>query len=449
MRGNPERPRAGDGFVAGTRRVAAPAATPWGWLTAMAVAGAVLGYLLLAPCRFGGGWLYGDPYIYGCYTDILPLYYRDELDTGTVPYLDRAIEYPVLTGGLMLLVARAVAWLPDTTARALAYVDLTAVVLAAALVAVVAGTGYLAGRGGLRAAAGVDRRRALLAGGFVALAPAGLLTAYINWDLLAVALFTGGLVCCARRWPWLGGALVGLAGAAKFYPLLVFGPLLVLVLRGLLGKEGGVAPGDALRALVGAVAAWAAVNLPVLLAAPEGWIEFFAFSRERGADWGSVYYLLGSFGLLDVADRDLVNLLGTLAFGAACAGVAALGVFARRPPAPEQLVFLVVAGFLVTNKVWSPQFVLWLLPLVVLAWPRTMRPALPAVAVGLWQLAEVGYHFGIWQYLRHIEALDDGGALVGADFETYALLTLGRLFTLLAVCGLVVVDCLRDGQSAS
>ncbi|RNL83197.1 glycosyltransferase family 87 protein [Halostreptopolyspora alba] len=414
----------------------------------MAVAGAVLGYLLLAPCRFGGAWLHGDSYVPGCYTDILPLYYRDGLDNGTVPYLDRAIEYPVLTGGLMLLVARAVAWLPDTTARAFAYVDLTVVVLGAALVVVVVGTGYLAGRHA-SSAAGVDRGRALLAGGFVALAPAGLLSAYINWDLLAVALLTGGLVCCARQWPWLGGALVGLATAAKFYPALVFGPLLVLVLRGLLGREGGVAPGDPLRSLAAAVVAWTAVNLPVLLVAPEGWVEFFAFSRERGADWGSVYYLLGGFGLLDTTDRDLVNLLGTLAFGAACAGVAALGVFARRPPAPEQLVFLVVAAFLVTNKVWSPQFVLWLLPLAVLAWPRTMRPALPAVVVGLWQVAEVGYHFGIWRYLRHIEAFEGGNAPVGVDIETYALLTLGRLFTLLTVCGLVVVDSLRDGRPAS
>jgi uncharacterized membrane protein len=35
-----------------------------------------------------------------------------------------------------------------------------------------------------------------------------------------------------------------------------------------------------------------------------------------------------------------------------------------------QLAFLVVAAFLVTNKVWSPQFSLWLVPLAVLALPH-------------------------------------------------------------------------------
>ena len=35
-----------------------------------------------------------------------------------------------------------------------------------------------------------------------------------------------------------------------------------------------------------------------------------------------------------------------------------------------QLLFLVVAAFLLTSKVWSPQFSLWLVPLAVLALPH-------------------------------------------------------------------------------
>ena len=50
-------------------------------------------------------------------------------------------------------------------------------------------------------------------------------------------------------------------------------------------------------------------------------------------------------------------------------------------PRVAQLAFLLVAGFLVLNKVWSPQYSLWLLPLAVLARPR-WRSLL------LWQLTE-------------------------------------------------------------
>ncbi|WP_236700338.1 glycosyltransferase 87 family protein [Allosalinactinospora lopnorensis] len=244
MSGNPGRVRAGDDLVAGTRRITEPMKTPWGELTVVAFAGAVLGYLVKVPCRFGGGWMYGTQYEYGCYSDVFPLYYRDGLDTGTVPYLDQPVEYPVLTGGLMHLVARAVSWLPDTDSRALGYFDLTAAVLAAALVIVVLGTGHLVGRGGIRPGGRpFDRRAALLAGGFVALAPAAFLTAYINWDLLAVMLMTGGLVCYAHGRQWLGGGLIGLAVAAKFYPFLFFGPLFVLVLRRLLAGRAASLPG--------------------------------------------------------------------------------------------------------------------------------------------------------------------------------------------------------------
>ena len=34
------------------------------------------------------------------------------------------------------------------------------------------------------------------------------------------------------------------------------------------------------------------------------------------------------------------------------------------------MAFLVVAAFLMTNKVYSPQYVLWLLPLMILARPK-------------------------------------------------------------------------------
>ncbi|MDA0565286.1 glycosyltransferase 87 family protein [Streptomonospora sp. S1-112] len=427
------------------------------WLAALGALGAVAAYLAKWPCRFGGAWSDGTQYAAGCYSDVFPLYFRDALDSGSVPYLDVPTEYPVLTGGLMYVVARTVAWLPDETARAFGYFDLTAAAMGACLVAAVVGVGHLAGRGGIAPAPGTAfrPRAALLAGGLVALSPAGVLTGLINWDLLAVALFTGGLVAYAHGRQWSAGALFGLATAAKFYPFLVFGPLFVLMVRELVRREGGpgaVTVGGFLRPLAAGALAWGAVNLPVYLAAPHNWATFFTFSRERGTDWGSLYYALGGYGVFPSGDLDLVNATGMAALLAACAGVAALAVFARRRPPLEQLVLLVVAAFLLTNKVWSPQFVLWLLPLAALAWPRTL-PAAPALVVfGLWQLAEVGYFFGIWQHLLWVTqqtgpAVPGTGA--GLDVAAYSLLLLGRWTTVLGVCALTVVDNLRRGGSTA
>ena len=57
-------------------------------------------------------------------------------------------------------------------------------------------------------------------------------------------------------------------------------------------------------------------------------------------------------------------------FGAWCLGVLVLGLRAPETPRLAQLGFLIVVGFLLVNKVYSPQYVLWLLPLAALARPR-------------------------------------------------------------------------------
>ena len=49
------------------------------------------------------------------------------------------------------------------------------------------------------------------------------------------------------------------------------------------------------------------------------------------------------------------------------AGTAWLTLAAPVRPRVAQVAFLLVAGFLLVNKVWSPQYSLWLLPLAVLA----------------------------------------------------------------------------------
>ena len=113
----------------------------------------------------------------------------------------------------------------------------------------------------------------------VALSPALILAAFINWDLFAMALAAGGLAAWAAERHYLAGVLLGLGVATKFYPLLFFGALLLLCLRAGRMREFGQAFGAGL-------AAWLVVNLPVAIRATSNWGRFYAFSRDRGADWG-------------------------------------------------------------------------------------------------------------------------------------------------------------------
>ena len=95
-------------------------------------------------------------------------------------------------------------------------------------------------------------------GMLVALAPGLALTATINWDLPAVAMTAAAMLLWARSRPLAAGVLIGLATAAKLYPVLLLGPLLVLCWRA--GRWGAFG-----RAAGGAAASWAVVNVPVML----------------------------------------------------------------------------------------------------------------------------------------------------------------------------------------
>jgi uncharacterized membrane protein len=394
----------------------------------------VLGYLQKVPCM-RAGFDFAPTVRNACYTDIYPLYFGRGLADGKIPYLDKIpepVEYPVLTGGFMHVMAVGARWFggADATSRGMWFFDLTAVALVLCAVVTVLATAYVSGRH--------SRRTGLL----VAASPALLLSAYINWDLLAVALSALALAAWARRHHATAGALLGLAVAAKFYPLLFLGPLFLLCLRAGKWREFG-------RLTAGAVVAWLVVNVPIMLAAWDSWSRFYTFNQQRPVDWGSIFFLTGRKGMSAVNDVPTLNLMGEVGFAVLAAAIALLVLAAPRRPRLPQILFLVLAAFLLTNKVWSPQYILWLLPLVVLA-----RPKLPAYL--LWQAGEILYFFGIWWYLL-AGALEKPGASLsetlsavfaghapaaGIDDNVYYIALLARFLTVLLLAVLIVIDVL-------
>jgi uncharacterized membrane protein len=389
-------------------------------LVAASLTGSALGVLNKAACR-GGDWnFYLKQFQAHCYTDIYPLYFGEGLSNGKVPYTGHPVEYPVVIGAAMQAVAWLVRPVTDPYTRGREFFDLTVVSLALCALAATLATAYLAGR---------SRRWTALG---VALAPGLVLASFINWDLIAVGLAALGMAAWAARRHALSGALLGLAVATKFYPLVFFGPLLLLCLRAGRMRAFWVAAGSA-------AFAWLAVNLPVAAVAPAGWLHFYRMSATRFPDWGSIWYffqtehwpLVGSLGL------GALNLVSAGLFAVACLLIGLLILTAPRRPRVAQVFFLVLAVFVLTNKVWSPQYVVWLVPLVVLARPRLWSYL-------AWQAAEVAYFFAIWAYLITVSvaagaAAGDGGISSGVYFAAL----LGRFGAVALLCALVVRDVLR------
>ena len=365
-----------------------------GILVGASALGMVLAYAAKLPCRAGAWDDHGKQFQYFCYTDIYPLYDAEGFSAGQTAYIDHGVEYPVLTGGAMQVAAWLVSIL-DETIRGRSFYDVTVVLLAFCAVLGVLATAR---------AAGPDQRKQAL---MVALSPALILCAFINWDLIAFALAALWLAAwSARRTVW-AGVFLGLAVAAKFYPIVFLGPLLLLCLRAGRMREFS-------KTLVAAAAAWLAVNVLVMIAAPTGWQTFYVFSQERTADWGSIWYLFQYYEVPVLGGLELEGLNQRAAgfFLAACAAIAALALGSPRRPRLPQLCFLVLVAFLVTNKVWSPQFVVWLVPIAVLARPRLW----PYI---VWQFAEVVYFFAIWSHLLSFDSDGypiPGGPGISADW---------------------------------
>ena len=380
-----------------------------------------LGMVQKLPC-WNGGWFSGQTsqYVHACYSDIPHLFQGRGFADGLVPYFDRIpdavsggmsyLEYPVLTGVFM----EVASWLTPGSGSLQYREQIYWLVNAGMLMACAAVVAVCVTR---------THRGRPWDGLLVALAPAFALTATVNWDLLAVALTAAALLMWSRSRPVAAGVLIGLATAAKLYPVLLLGPLLVLCWRA--GRRR-----EYVQTLAGAAVAWGCVNVPVMLLAPDGWSKFYTFSQQRPVDFGSFWLLLSQRTGADL--NDAANTLGTLLMVLGCAAIAALALYAPRRPRLAQLCFLVVALFVLTNKVYSPQYVLWLIPLAALARPR-WRDFL------IWQACEVVYFLGIWMYLAFTGS---GDKHQGLPTDGYQLVILAHLLGTLYLCALVVRDAL-------
>ncbi len=324
-----------------------------------------------------GNWNDTRQYTTGCYTDIIPLLGTEQLANGRLPFLDACVkstgncdEYPVLTMYFM----RAAASLSGPQPSAFFWVNAAMLWLCAMVV--IACCYFLVGT------------RALL----IALAPTLLLSGVLNWDLFTVALSSAALLYFFTRREATSGAFLGLGAAAKFFPALLVIPLAVDRIR---SRE----PDRAIGLAWSAAGVWVIANLPFAAVALGSWWEFFRFNATRGADYDSLWYIAYRLtGGYAYAHTKLINLASAGLFVGLVALVWALK--ARRHPAFPRwtLGFPILVLFLLTNKVYSPQYSLWLLPWFALALPGLWRFA-------LFQLADTVVYITRFKWFATLDGL--------------------------------------------
>jgi uncharacterized membrane protein len=192
-------------------------------------------------------------------------------------------------------------------------------------------------------------------------------TRYDLWPTLLLAL---GMLCLLRDRHRLGWAALGAAFAAKLFPAVMMPIAAVWTLRRAGARE-------LRRSLAVALAVVAAAFGPFVVMAPHGLFESLwnQLSRPLQIETLAASFLMTFGHPRPIASDGSLNLVGygTLATASSLVSwlviVAIWVAFARGEMSPDRLVRLsaaAICAFIVFGKVLSPQYMIWLLPLVPL-----------------------------------------------------------------------------------
>jgi hypothetical protein len=367
---------------------------------------------------------------YGFYADNhiidTPVYqrYGDAIVDGHVPYEDFTVEYPpaaLPTFALpSLIVSRGAS--RDSYDRAFGFLMAICGAFAVALVAVTL----------VRDRAGTARLAAGCA--LAALAPLALgsvvLTRFDLWPALLVAAALAALVGGRDR---LAFGALGLGIAAKVYPLALLPIFAVHV-----WKRRGRRP--ALVGLGVAAAVVAVCVLPFVALSPHGvWASSLRqTSRPLQIEtlgsgvllalhhvFGLHLTMVSSHGSQNLAGR-LPDALATVQGVIEVAAIVGIWIwFARGPAEPGRLFrasAAAVCAFVVFGKVLSPQFLIWLVPLVALVRGRRGLAA-GAALVACLVLTQIWFPYRYWRLALHFDTAASWLVLV-RDLGLVALLAL-------------------------
>jgi uncharacterized membrane protein len=174
----------------------------------------------------------------------------------------------------------------------------------------------------------------------------------------------GAVALYLRRRPGAAGVAAGLGVAAKLIPGVACAPLAFRR-----DEKGRLRLGAAF--VLAALLTWILLNVPFATAGFHGWSEFFRYNGSRPVDVDSLWRVGCAWviGHEPCGSVPVVNALSALAFVAGVALVWRARI--RRDPAtpPWTIGFALLAVFFLTNKVYSPQYDLYLLPWFALVLP--------------------------------------------------------------------------------
>jgi hypothetical protein len=354
-------------------------------LVVLAILAALLSVAKFSHCA-NTGWATPDQYVHACYSDLPALFEARGLSTNEWPFAsdDNSVEYPVVTAMVMYATSFA-------ANSPVSYFNINIFFLILLFIATVI----------------VVRKIRPEFAYLVPIAPAMIASLFINWDLWAIASMMIAIYWFDRKQYLASSVLLGISISTKFLPIFLLIPIVFIFWRDAKMKE-------AIKYLAISFGIWLAINLPFALTTPTGWWRFYKLNLDRGPDWGSFWLALQQLGI----NLTNLNYLSVLLLLIALTTIAILLFELKYTPSLASVAFFVIASVMLASKVYSPQYVLWLTPLAVIA----LTNSKDLHAFWLWQTTEVIYHIAIWQHLAQVT-----DAKFGLGPTPFAILTLLRI----------------------
>jgi uncharacterized membrane protein len=280
------------------------------------------------------------------------------------------VEYPALTGLIMWLLSFLVS--PNDTAifdyyRITASLQIALLAISAYLIYKLVGKKYAY---------------------YFILAPAVLYSLNRNWDIWAIAAMLLSIYLFEKKRFQLSAILLAVSIATKFFPIVLMLPILIIFLR---NKQLKLFIIYALTT----TAAWVVINLPFVLINYEGWAYFYKFSAERGLGSAS-FFEITSIILPSITFSSIhfyiLNIVALLV-------VTTYFIKLKSVPTLAATSFFVMFGFILFNKQYSMQYVIWLSALAVLTFSylkREHKELLIFVYI-LWQALELAFQYAFFQ----------------------------------------------------
>jgi hypothetical protein len=259
-----------------------------------------------------------------------------------------------------------------------------------------------------------------------------------RYDAFPALLTALALLAVVKQRPALAGLWLGLGTVAKVYPMFL------VALFGAYYLAAGERRKLALL-VCASVAVAALVMLPFRLLAPDQWLSFLAYQRERGFEIGSsvagavwLAHVLGfgrativyNYGACHVASpvADALMPWTAPAVVVAVGGILMLYLdrFRKERDNAGSVSFqtlgsgtvAVLLVFIMVNKVFSPQYMVWLIPFV---------PLLPGRAIAVFVTIAA---LTIYVYPFHFRELLDGQLVAALAVNVRNLLVIGLILLL-------------------